>query len=152
MTLSSQIPVNASPQSLWAVISDIENATERISGIDKVEILEKPESGLPGLKWRETRTLFGKQAVETMWITEAEENHYYQTRAENHGMVYISRMFIAEENGQTYIGMSFEGKPQTFGARIIGALMMPFFKKATKKAMLQDLQDIKIAAEEIEAS
>lgn len=152
MTLSTRISVNASPKTLWAIISDIEHATERISGIEKVEVLEKPESGLAGLKWRETRSMFGKQAVETMWITEAEENHYYQTRAENHGMVYISRMFITKENGQTFVGMSFEGKPQTFGARIMGALMMPFFKKATKKALLQDLQDIKKAAEKKEAS
>ena len=63
-----------------------------ISGIEKIEVLEKPSHGLVGLKWEETRIMFGKTAIEIMWITEAEDNSHYQTRAEHRNVVYISKL------------------------------------------------------------
>ncbi|MEL7485039.1 MAG: SRPBCC family protein, partial [Planctomycetota bacterium] len=60
--------VNASIEDVFAVASDIANAAERIGGIDSVEMLTEGPVGM-GTKWRETRTMFGKQADETMWIT-----------------------------------------------------------------------------------
>jgi hypothetical protein len=44
-------------------MTDIENASKIISGIDKIEVVEKPTHGLVGLRWRETRMLFGKPAT-----------------------------------------------------------------------------------------
>lgn len=52
--------INADRKSVWNTITDIENAPQTISGIEKVEILEKPASGMVGFKWRETRTMFGQ--------------------------------------------------------------------------------------------
>jgi hypothetical protein len=43
--------------------------------------------------------------------------------------------------------MEFTGQPQTFGAKIMGALMGSMMKNATKKALMKDLEDIKRAAE-----
>jgi hypothetical protein len=60
-----QITINASKASVWATITDIENAAKTVSGIDDIEIVEKPANGLVGLRWRETRMLFGKPA--TRW-------------------------------------------------------------------------------------
>ena len=117
------------------------------SGIENVEILEHPKDSLVGLKWIETRTMFGKTATETMWVTEAEENHYYQTRAENHGAIYISRLEITEENGQNFLSMSFDGQAQSFGARIMSVIFGFLMKGATKKMIQQDLEDIKKVVE-----
>jgi uncharacterized membrane protein len=50
-----QVTINKSKAAVWAVIANIENASETISGITNVEVLEKPANGLVGLKWRETR-------------------------------------------------------------------------------------------------
>lgn len=149
MKFEATLPVNASPEAIWAIISDIENATNNISAIEKIEVIDLPSSGLVGLKWIETRTMFGKTATETMWITESETNAYYQTRAENHGAIYISRMFIQKKGDANHIGMSFDGTPQTFGAKLMMFMMGWMFKKATKKAIIKDLEDIKKAAEAI---
>ena len=147
MKLELKIPVNASPEAIWKVISDIENATENITAIESIEVLEKPTDGLVGLKWVETRKMFGKSATETMWITESVENSHYQTRAESHGAIYISRMFIDQEGDQVFVGMSFDGQPQKFGAKVMMWLMGWMFKGATKKALRKDLEDIKGVAE-----
>jgi hypothetical protein len=149
MNLSVDIDINGSAGKTWQVISNIENATDNISGIEEIEILEKPQNGLVGLKWRETRTLFGKTATEVMWITDAVENEYYKTRAESHGSVYVSKLMISETNGQTRLTMDFGAKAQTFVAKILYVLMGFLFNGATIKALKKDLDDIKIAVEKV---
>ena len=147
MKISTSTTINAPKEKVWGIITDFEHAPTTISAIEKVEILEQPESGLLGLKWRETRVMFGKSATEVMWITEAEENGFYQTRAESHGSIYKSRMTVADTDGGTELTMSFEGEPQTTGAKVMSALMGFMFKGATKKAVAKDLADIKAKAE-----
>ena len=90
---------------------------ENISGINSIEIIQQPSDTMVGLKWKEGRTMFGKEAFETMWVTDAKDNEFYQTRAESHGAVYISRFDLSEENGQCTLTMSFEGQPQSAGGR-----------------------------------
>lgn len=148
MIVRAQVTINGSKDAIWSVITDIENASESVSGIEKVEILEKPESGLVGLKWRETRTLFGKTATEEMWITDAAGNEFYKTRAESHGFQYISTKSISEQDGSSSLTMTHESRPQGFVARLLSFPMGVVFKGAIKKSILQDLNDIKAAVEQ----
>src|SRR4249919_2809404 len=90
MIVEAQVTINGSKAAIWAAITDIENASKIISGIEKIEVLEKPENGLVGLKWRETRMLFGKPATVEKWITEAAENEFYTTQAEDGGFVFVT--------------------------------------------------------------
>ena len=147
MKVEAQTTINAPKAAVWNIITDWENAADRISGIEKIEILEKPENGLVGLKWRETRTMFGKTAVETMWITDEVEGQSYQTRAESHGSIYISHLGITGEDGNCTLTMGFDGTPVTFVSKLMLGLMGWMFKSATLKAIQQDLDDIKAAAE-----
>ena len=82
MIVEAQVTINGSREAIWAAITNIENASEIISGIEKTEVVERPANGLVGLKWRETRILFGKPATVEKWITDAAENAFYTTRAE----------------------------------------------------------------------
>lgn len=148
MQLSTSITINAPKEAVWKVMTDIEKSPNTIQGIKNVEVLEQPESGVVGLKWEETRIMYGKEATEIMWITEAEENSYYKTRAENHGMVYETELRLTEEGSRTKLTMTFNGTAQKLVAKIIGGLMMPMIKKGMIKALNQDLQDIKKVAEE----
>jgi len=147
MKIKVQVTIEGSPEAIWKVITDIENSASHIKGIDKVEILQNPEKGLVGLKWIETRTLFGKTATETMWITEAEENQYYKTRAESHGAVYTTLLQISEEGGLSSLSMEFGSEAQSFGAKIMGWIFGPMMRSSTKKALQQDLEDIKEVVE-----
>lgn len=143
MKIKVEVPIQGSNEDIWKIITDIENSPINITGIEKVDIHNNPGDSLVGLKWTETRTLFGKTATETMWITEAEKNKYYKTRAESHGALYTSVMHIFENNGETYVGMEFSSKAQSFGAKLLSGIFGFIFKNATKKALHQDLIDIK---------
>ena len=147
MIVEAQVTINGSNAATWAAITDIENAAKTIRGIEKIEVVEKPASGLVGLKWRETRILFGKPATVEKCITDAVENESYKTKAEDSGFVFLTTMRISESSDGTTLTSSHETKPQGIGARI-KSLPMVLFKGMIKKAILQDLNDYKSAIEE----
>ncbi len=148
MRVSVSTDISAPPAAVWKVITDIEHSEAIIGGIDRVEILE-PATGpsIVGLKWRETRTMFGKAATEVMWITDAEEASHYDTRAESHGAVYTTQLGLEEVEGRTRLTMTFNGEPQTTGAKLMWALTGWMAKGSMRKALKQDLADIKAAVE-----
>lgn len=149
MLVEVQVTINGSKAAIWAAITDIENASEIISGIEGIEVVEKPARGLVGLKWRETRMLFGKPATAEKWITDAAENEFYKTRAESDGFIFLSTMSISENSGGMTLSSSHDSKPQTMVARVMSIPMGLFFKGVAKKALLQDLNDIKAAVEKV---
>ena len=148
MLVEAQVTINGSKAAVWAAITNIENASETIRGIQKIEVLEKPATGLVGLKWRETRMLFGKPATAEKWITDAAENEFYKTRAEDSGFVFLSTMSISESSGGIMLTSSHDSRPQGIVARLMSIPMVIFFKGVAKKALLQDLNDIKSAVEQ----
>lgn len=140
--------INASPEAVWSVITDIENAAKFISGIKAIEIVQQAsDSTLVGLKWKETREFMGKDAVEVMWITNARAPEFYETRAESHGCVYLSRMELKATEKGTQLTMSFKCEAQTLGARVLWLLTGWMAKKSLCKVIEQDLPDIKSAVE-----
>lgn len=147
MELKAQILINASKEKVWEIISNIEGSAENISAIQNIEVHENPADGLVGFKWTETRIMFGKSATETMWITDASVNEFYQTRAESHGAIYTSKLMVSEQHGVTELTMRFIGEAQTFVSKLMSATLGAMFKNATKKALMKDLEDIKAAAE-----
>lgn len=143
MHVSVEIEIAKPREVVWETIIDIEGSKDVISGIVDVEVLTKPKAGIIGLKWKETRLMFGKEASEVMWITESKEGVYYQTRAESHGSVYISRLSLEKVNGATLLTMAFTGEAQTIPVKILSVCMSPFMKSPMKKMMMKDLEDIK---------
>ena len=147
MIVEAQVTIKGSKSASWAAITDIENASKIISGIQKIEVLEKPATGLVGLKWRETRTLFGKPAIAEKWITDAAENEFYKTRAEDGGFVFLTTKSISESSGGITLTEAHDSKPQTIVAKL-SVPMLFLFKSVVKKALMQDLNDIKAAVEQ----
>lgn len=148
MFVEAQVTINGSKAAIWAAITDIEHASEIISGIENIEVLEKPATGLVGLRWRETRMLFGKPATAEKWVTEAVENEFYKTRAEDNGFVFITTIRLSESGGGITLTSSHDSQPQGFAAKLMSLPMGLLFKGVAKKAILQDLNDIKSVVEQ----
>jgi hypothetical protein len=148
MIVEAQVTVSGSKAAIWAAITNIENAAEIISGIEKIEVVEQPANGLVGLRWRETRMLFGKPATAEKWITDAAENEFYKTRAESDGFIFLSTISISESNLGITLTSAHDSKPQGIVARFLSLPMIFLFKGVARKALLQDLNDIKSAVEQ----
>ena len=146
MTITVSEEISATREQVWNIITDIDSWTDTVDGIVAVDVIDRPEDGVVGLKWRETRVLFGKEAIETMWISAAEPNHWYETTAENHGAIYSSRMNLDQSGDKVVLTMTFSAKPTTVAAKLMS--VVGFMFNGTMRKMLQkDLADIREAVE-----
>ena len=143
MELSVFVEIEKPLEDVWKAIVDFKNCSNYIESIVDLEIIDEPNDTLIGFKWKETRVMFGKEATETMWITDYVENEYYKTRAESHGSFYISRLSIERVEEFTKLTMSFSAEAQTFFVKILSFCMGFFIKGSMKKALIKDLNDIK---------
>jgi len=148
MIVEVQVSIKGSPAAVWAAITDIENASKIISGILNIEVVEKPANGFVGLTWRETRMFFGKPATVEKWITDAAENEFYKTRAEDSGFVFLTTISISESNGSIKLTSVHDSQPHGIVAKLMSIPVGLLFKGVAKKAVLQDLNDIKSAVEQ----
>jgi len=143
MELAVCVEIEKPLEDVWKAITDFKNCSDYIESIVKLEIIDEPKDTLIGFKWKETRVMFGKEAIETMWITDSVENEYYETRAESHGSIYISRLSIERLEHHTKLTMSFKAEPQKLFAKMFSFCLGFMMKGSMKKALLKDLNDIK---------
>jgi hypothetical protein len=145
MIVEAQVTIRGLKAAVWAAITDIEKTEAIVRGIEKVEIVERPTGGLVGLKWRETRMLFGKPSTVEKLITDATESAF-TTRAEDDGFVFVTTHRLEGSDGSVTLKSSHETKAQGFVASL-KAMPLFLFKGAIRKAILEDLNDIKSAVE-----
>jgi carbon monoxide dehydrogenase subunit G len=145
-TVTVEQQIHASPEAVWQIVTDVERWAEIISGIDKVEKREGEAFGV-GFKWRETRTMMGKEATEDMWVDALVDGQSQVVSAASHGARCRSEISLPPQGGGTLLRYTFTGTPETFGAKVMCGLMGWMMKDATKKALAQDLVDIGKAAE-----
>jgi hypothetical protein len=146
MIVEAHINIIGNKNEVWTTITNIRSAEKIIRDVVKIEILKEPANGLVGLKWRETRMYFGKPTAIDKWITDAVENEFYRTRAEMDGFIFLTTMTISGDGDSTRLTSSHDTKSQGVIAKI-KSLPMIFFRGTLKKAILQDLNDIKFAVE-----
>ena len=119
--------------------------TERISGIESVELLTDGPVGL-GTKFRETRIMFGRQATEEMEITGFDAPRSYTTQASSHGCHYVTKMTFEPNGSGTDIQMSFNAEPQTVLAKTMAVMMKPMIGKM-RDIVSKDMDELKAAIE-----
>lgn len=127
-------------------MTDPEGWTSVVHAIEVVERLDDGEGFGVGFRWRETRTMFGRQATETMEVTAVDPGRSYTVEARNKGVTYTSVSSVEPTDDGCVIGMTFEADSSGF-TKLIGATVGKLFEGATRKALLQDLRDIAEAAE-----
>jgi carbon monoxide dehydrogenase subunit G len=146
MKVSAREEIRSDRDSVFTVFTDLEGAVQRIEGIKSIEFLSEEKSGL-GVRWRETRVMFGKEATEDMQITALTEPDSYVVEAESHGTHYTSVFsFRDSEAGTTEVTWEFEGRPLSLFAKIMAPL--GFLMWGSMRKMLQkDLADLKQSIE-----
>lgn len=135
---------------VWAVATDLANAPAAMTGITSTELLTDGPFGV-GTRWRETRTMLGRQASETMTITAVEQGRCYTAEAESSGMRYVTTWHINAAGDGSEIVMTFGGKPTgALGKLLSSRVMRPALGRMTssaEKAMRQDMADLAAYAE-----
>jgi carbon monoxide dehydrogenase subunit G len=155
-TITATETIHAPAERVFAVVTDIPRAAERIRGIEKIEVLSTASAGGhpsaappvgPGFTWRETRTMMGRQATETMSITVWDPPRGYTVEARSYGNHYRTPITVEPLGpGTTRLTMTFHITPETLLAKVLTRLFS-FMNKHLAKCMQDDLRDIKAFCE-----
>jgi uncharacterized membrane protein len=140
--------IGAPAETVWALITDLPNSPSVLSAITSVEILSAGEAFEVGTRWRETRTMFGREASEEMEVATIDPGRAYTVTAASHGTRYESAFEVIPAGDHACIlRMTFAGEPTSAVSRVMSATVGRMFAGATRKAVEQDLADIAAAAE-----
>ncbi len=138
--------VAAPPETVWAIITDLDRTVEVISAIKSLERTDGGTGFGVGTAWQETREMFGREATESMEVTGIEEGRSYVVESESRGVRYKSIMFVEPKGEGSRLVWEFGGEPQSTSAKIMAAVGK-LFEGSTRKALMADLDDIAAAAE-----
>lgn len=133
---------------VWRVMTDIARAPEVLSGVDAVERLDGGGDFGVGTRWRETRTLMGRQATEELEVTAVDPGRSYTVEAESGGAHYVSVMAVEPlGSDRSRLSMTFGARPASVMGRVMAATIGRLFVGATRKALATDLDELAAAAE-----
>lgn len=137
--------VDADPERVFEVFSDIASAPERVTGVKEVTLLTDGPVGR-GTRFRETRVMFGKDATEELEFTEFQPPRSYTIGCESCGVYFTSLFTFEPEAGGTRVTMDMRTRSLSLKAKLM-APMCVLFAGGARKAMRQDLLDLKRFAE-----
>ena len=146
-SVTARRTIQAPAEQVWALATDIRHWPDTISGINRVEVLSEGDFG-PGTRWRETRTMFGREATEEMWVTATDPERSYTVEAESHGAHYVSTYTFSETTPeQTEVVLTFSGRPQSTVAKVMAKVTGPMATRSVAKMLQKDLDDLAAVAE-----
>ncbi len=148
-SISTSCLINASPEAVFDVATNVEKWAEVVPAIEKIEMLTPSPAGL-GTKFRETRLMFKKEATEEMEFVEWNRPTSYGLLAESHGSRYQTTYTLTQEGDSTRLTLNFDATPLTFMAKVMSVLMKPMMKMMIKMCT-KDLEAIKAHVEALES-
>lgn len=148
ITLTLERSIAAPPDAVWRVLTDLEAAPEILSGVARVERLAGVGYTI-GTRWRETRTIMGREETEELEVVGIDEGRSTVIAAEARGMTYRTEFTLEPTESGTLLRMRFGGTLQSLSwvQRAMATLTAPLGMAVTRKMMRQDLDDIAAAAE-----
>jgi carbon monoxide dehydrogenase subunit G len=148
IALTLERSIAAPPEVVWRVLTDLEAAPETLSGVARVERLAGAGYTI-GTRWRETRTMMGREETEEMEVVGIDDGRSTMIAAEARGMAYRTEFALDPTPEGTLLRMRFSGSLQSpsWVQRVVARLTARLGVAMTRKMMQQDLDDIARAAE-----
>ena len=154
-TVKVSTEVKAPVERVFELFTDIEHAAERVSAIEKIEVLSTGPFNL-GYRWNETRQVMGRIDSAMMEITSFERNRNY-TVTHHKGAVLgsgvrIDAIFTFEPvPAGTKVSIEFELHPEGLPPGLLLPLEWAIGGKV-RHVLSDDLDDLKSSIEKIARS
>ncbi len=148
MELRVDRDIEAPSSVVWHVITDLDRTAEVLSGVVWIERVDEGHGFEVGTRWRETRTMFGREATEEMEVIAVAPGSSYTVVSESGKTRYTSVLTVEPvSDTRTRLSMSFGAHPSGPVATVLGATIGRLFRGATRRVLEQDLADIARVAE-----
>ncbi len=132
--------IDATPEEVFAFVTDLKNAAKHVPGILKMKLLSKGEPGV-GARFVQERQILGTTQEQEMEIVEFDPPHVYAARAEAHGCEILGRMSLKPSGSGTKLTAEVIVEPKGF----TGKLAAPMILKGAEIAMREDLEAMNAA-------
>jgi hypothetical protein len=96
--------VEAPPETVFDVATDLEHAAEHVRGIEKIELLTPGPVGV-GTRWRETRKMMGHESTETLEVTEFDRPRSYTVGCNSCGCYFETQFSFVPRAGGTDVSL-----------------------------------------------
>ena len=126
--------INASVDLIFRAVSDIINLPFVNPDVVKVEFLSNRRSGV-GTRFRETRTIKGKESKTELEVTEYVENDHIRMVAESHGSVWDSVFVVKADATQNELKLIMDAKGQHLLPKLMNFLLQKLYQKGLEKHM-----------------
>jgi carbon monoxide dehydrogenase subunit G len=148
-TIVAEQRTSATPEQVWAVLTDLDSAAQTLSGVQSVEVLTEGPYAV-GTTWRETRTMMGRSETQQMQVTVVEPPHRTVITAQAGGVEYTTEFTVRADGAGSVIRMEFTGEQPDAG--LVARLTWMVFGKLgsifSTRILKGDLRDIAAAAEQ----
>jgi hypothetical protein len=143
--------VHASPEAVWAVLTDLERAPEVLRGVTSVEVVDGAggEGYAEGTRWVETRRILGREESQLLEVTGVDPPRRTVVESRDHGVRYRTVFSLQRREDGTRLEMCFGAShpDPTLLFRLTSAVFGRVGMALTRKLLEQDLADIAAAAE-----
>jgi uncharacterized protein YndB with AHSA1/START domain len=127
-TITSRRIIAAPIATVFGMVTDIENSPETNADVVAVEFLTESRSGV-GTRFRETRSMNGKEHVTELEVTEFVENEHVRMVADSHGTIWDTVFTVRPSGAQTELEIKMDARAQKLLPKLMNPLMKGFFKK-----------------------
>lgn len=135
--------IDAPPQQVFDVISNIENLQEVNPNIVAVEFLSDSRTGV-GTRFRETRRIGKREATTTLEVTEYEAPNHLRIISDEGGTIWDTVFTVDERAGGSTLRVRMDIRPY----RMMARLMTPIAKRMVQTAIDNDMDGVKAYCEE----
>jgi uncharacterized protein YndB with AHSA1/START domain len=147
--------IDAPPERVWRVFTDLSARTAWLSTVDAVEVLTADPFGA-GTRWRETRaTPDGTLVTEEFRVEEAYPLQRFTVMSPGIGADYrttyaVTPVEVGRHRGGTLVTVIQEGSPTTPYGRLLALVFGGLAARAVEGALRRDLTDLAAAAVRVE--
>lgn len=120
--------VAARPETVFRAVTDVEHLPELDDQIVGIEFLTDQRSGR-GTRFRETRSMNGREMVTELEITEWVEGERARMVADTHGTVWDTLFTVRPDGAGCVLVIDMDARPHKLLPRIMNPLMKRFFRK-----------------------
>jgi len=146
MDLTLQELISAPRERVWSIITDVERAANYLEGVKAIDIIEQPDTGLVGLTWLVKRVVFGKPIAETLSITAANPQQWYEVTTTGGEATCQSRISLDEQRGAILLSMELSITPRSAQGKMTAPLSK-LIERTIRRTLEQDLRSIRLVAE-----
>ena len=136
--------IDAAPEMVFSVVSDISNYSEAVPHLVRVEFLTDQRVGV-GARFRETRVMRSREATTEIEVTEFVANERVRMVSDEGGTIWDTVFAVTPlgDGGGTRLDMVMDARPY----RILSRLMVPLIKGVVAKAIAADMDAVKAYCE-----